>query len=439
MFALAPTAMVASDQSFGDRSDARAHFRPDIEGLRAVAVIAVLLFHVGLPGVPGGFIGVDVFYVISGFLITGLLVRELRATSTVDLVTFYARRLRRLLPAALVVIGVTLVASWAVLSRLRFPEVAGDAAASALYVSNLRFAEQATDYLAAHESPSPYLHFWSLAVEEQFYLFWPLLLLVGARLLSLARLGLLLALVALGSFGLSLVWTDTEAPWAFFSLPTRAWELAVGALIAVGALRLPRRSPEPLAIGLVTAGLGLIVIACVVIDDSTPYPGMAALLPVVGTALVIIGGSATSAGPSRWLSASVPRWLGRISYSLYLWHWPILVLVPIAIGIDSLGLRLGLAAVAIADRRGEHGGHRDPDPARAGPAGGRRAKPRDGRDVLGRDGRDRGRRGDRCPVASLEPGQRGPGERARKGRRTCGALPAVGRSDRRTRRPPPSR
>ena len=234
------------------------------------------------------------------------------------------------------------------LSRLRFPEVAGDAAASALYVSNLRFAEQATDYLAAHESPSPYLHFWSLAVEEQFYLFWPLLLLVGARLLSLARLGLLLALVALGSFGLSLVWTDTEAPWAFFSLPTRAWELAVGALIAVGALRLPRRSPQPVAIGLVTAGLGLIVIACVVIDDSTPYPGMAALLPVVGTALVIVGGSATSAGPSRWLSASVPRWLGRISYSLYLWHWPILVLVPIAIGIDSLGLRLGLAAVAIA-------------------------------------------------------------------------------------------
>jgi peptidoglycan/LPS O-acetylase OafA/YrhL len=346
--ALFPTSMVASDQAYADRTEMRAHFRPDIEGLRAVAVLAVLLFHVGVPGLPGGFVGVDVFYVISGFLITGLLVRELAATGRIDLVTFYARRLRRLLPAALVVIAVTLVASWAVLSRLRFPEVAGDAAASALYVSNIRFAEQATDYLAAHESASPYLHFWSLGVEEQFYLVWPFLLLIGARLVPVARLGILLVAVALGSFALSLAWTDVAAPWAFFSLPTRAWELAIGALIAVGALRLPRRAPRSVAVGSVAVGLALIALACVVIDGSTPYPGTAALLPVAGTSLVIIGGAATRAGPSRWLSMSAPRWLGRISYSLYLWHWPILVLVPVALGFDGVGLRLVLAGAAVA-------------------------------------------------------------------------------------------
>jgi hypothetical protein len=156
------------------------------------------------------------------------------------------------------------------------------------------------------------------------------------------------AIVAVGSLALSLVWTDTAAPWAFFSLPTRAWELAIGALIATGTLRLPRRAPSAAASALVWAGLALIAISVILVDASTPYPGTAALLPVIGTALVIVGGSAASSGPSRWLSMPVPRWLGRISYSLYLWHWPILVLIPIALRGDGLALRLLLAGVAIA-------------------------------------------------------------------------------------------
>jgi peptidoglycan/LPS O-acetylase OafA/YrhL len=179
-------------------TDGRAPFRPDIEGLRAVAVLLVLAYHARIPGFPGGYIGVDVFYVVSGFLITGLIVRELRETGRVDLLTFYARRARRLLPAALVVIALTVSASAIVLPPLRVPDVAADGAAAALYVSNIRFAAQATDYLQAELDPSPLLHFWSLGVEEQFYLFWPaLLLLVAGRGTNIRRIGLVVGIVAL--------------------------------------------------------------------------------------------------------------------------------------------------------------------------------------------------------------------------------------------------
>ena len=220
-------------------SDGRAPFRPDIEGLRAVAVLLVLAYHARIPGFPGGYIGVDVFYVVSGFLITGLIVRELRATGRVDLVTFYARRARRLLPAALVVIALTVIASAIVLPPLRVPDVAADGAAAALYVSNIRFAAQATDYLQAELDPSPLLHFWSLGVEEQFYLFWPaLLLLVAGRRTNIRRVGLVVAVVAVLSFGLGIAWTASDAPLAFFLLPARAWELAIGAGLAIGVTRL---------------------------------------------------------------------------------------------------------------------------------------------------------------------------------------------------------
>ncbi len=220
------------------------YFRPDIEGLRAVAIGAVLLYHAGVPGADGGFVGVDVFFVISGFLITGLLVREWSTHGRIDLVAFYARRLRRLLPAALLAIAVTTLASWLVLSSLRFPAVAGDAAAAALYVSNIRFAANAIDYLGSEVAPSPLLHFWSLGVEEQFYLFWPLIILLSLRLMAQRRLGLLIGAMAVVSFWLGLIWTDLAAPWAFFSLPTRAWQLGTGALIAIGVLRLPGRTPH---------------------------------------------------------------------------------------------------------------------------------------------------------------------------------------------------
>jgi peptidoglycan/LPS O-acetylase OafA/YrhL len=255
-----------------------------------------------VPGFPGGFVGVDVFYVISGFLITGLLRRELVATGRIDFLSFYARRARRLLPAALLVIAVTLVASALVLSRLRLPDVAGDAAAAAVYVANYRFAISATDYLASAAAPSPLLHYWSLGVEEQFYLAWPLLIVLGGRFVSVGRLAWLIVPVALGSLALSIAWTDIAAPWAFFSLPTRAWELAVGALIAMGMLRLPARAPVWLASAGGCLGLVLIAIAVLVVDGSTPYPGVAALLPVAGAALLIVSGerSASLAARAPW-------------------------------------------------------------------------------------------------------------------------------------------
>ena len=319
-------------------NDGRAQFRPDIEGLRAIAVLLVLAYHARIPGLTGGYIGVDVFYVVSGFLITGLIVRELQSTGRVDLVAFYARRARRLLPAALVVIALTVIASAIVLPPLRVPDVAADGAAAALYVSNIRFAAQATDYLQAELAPSPLLHFWSLGVEEQFYLFWPaLLFLVAGRGVSVRRIGLVVALVAVLSFALGVVWTATDAPLAFFLLPARAWELAVGASLALAISRLARL-PARAATTAVAAGLALIVVGGIVFDTATPFPGTAALLPVAGAALVIAGGLRQPLNPLSRLVAIPPmRWIGGISYSLYLWHWPLLVLPAAAVAGAGTG------------------------------------------------------------------------------------------------------
>jgi peptidoglycan/LPS O-acetylase OafA/YrhL len=340
----------------------RADFRPDVEGLRAIAVVLVLLYHAGVPGVTGGYIGVDVFFVLSGFLITGLLVRELDASGTISLAGFYARRVRRLLPAAMLLILATVTASTVVLSPLRAGEVARDGIASALYASNLRFAFQATDYLQSELPPSPLLHLWSLGVEEQFYLFWPALLLLVTRgvggvgpsrpgvtgTLRLRRIGLLAALVAAASFALSLWLTTANEPWAFFSLPTRAWELGIGALLAVGAGRLAR-----LPVGAATAagwmGLGMIAVGGLVIDTSTPFPGFGALLPTIGCALAMLPGMASQDSlPARLLGWAPARFMGRISYSLYLWHWPLIVL-PLAMagGALPLGVRLVLMVMAV--------------------------------------------------------------------------------------------
>ncbi|MGW4713628.1 acyltransferase family protein [Nocardia sp. NPDC004260] len=332
-----------------------AAFRPDIEGMRAVAVLAVVLFHAGVPGIGGGFVGVDVFFVISGFLITGMLYRGAAATGTVELVRFYGARARRLLPAAGVVLVATAIAAVVLLPPLPARRVLGDGIASALYAGNYRFALEGTDYLAADAPPSPFQHFWSLGVEEQFYLLWPALVLMTAWLVRRRRSGsatalpylIVLLVVAALSFAVALTWTRTLPPWAFFALPARAWELAAGGMVALSAA-FWARAPKSVSTCAGWAGAGLVVVACLRLDEKTPYPGVAALLPVLGAALVIASGcAATRFGVGRVLAVPEMQAIGRLSYSWYLWHWPVLVLAPHALG-RPLGLVGALGAVAMA-------------------------------------------------------------------------------------------
>jgi peptidoglycan/LPS O-acetylase OafA/YrhL len=324
-------------------------FRPDIEGLRGIAVLIVVLFHAGLAGVGGGFIGVDVFFVISGFLITGLLLREHERTARIAFLPFYARRARRLLPAAIVVLLITLVASLNLVAPLDRPSVGLDGAAAALSIGNIRFALASGDYFTSVTSPSPFLHFWSLAVEEQFYLVWPALILLAARGIH-ARRRLVLALVGVvaASFAANVLLTDLAANWAFYSLPTRAWELGLGGLAAVvvGA-GISDRLPRILTGAAGWIGLTAIAIATLTFDPELAWPGIAALVPAVGTA-VLLGAGQRRFGPGAVLAVAPLRLVGRISYSLYLVHWPILALAPFVVGgpVDDLG-RAGLVGLSV--------------------------------------------------------------------------------------------
>ena len=330
-------------------------FRTDVEGLRAVAIAAVVGYHVGLPLFGGGFVGVDVFFVISGFLITGLLAAEVTSTGHVSLARFWARRARRLLPAATLVLAVTAAIAWLVIPVLDHESTGFDVIASAVYVSNMRFAVQATDYLASDANPSPVLHFWSLGVEEQFYVVWPLLVLLVAVVVVRRRrrdgaalvTPLVASLAALGvvSFLWSLRLTDRSAPWAFFGMPTRAWEFALGGLVALCAVQLSRMPVVGRRVmGLV--GLAGLLGSIVLLNNDLPYPGTAALLPVVSTAAVIASGTG-GPGAVTLLSAWPARALGRLSYSWYLWHWPALVLCAAVWGDLGTPRRLLVALLAL--------------------------------------------------------------------------------------------
>ena len=335
-------------------------FRPDIEGLRAVAVLAVVLFHAAVPGVDGGYVGVDVFFVISGFLITGLLWREANTSGTVRLRRFYGARARRLLPASATVAVITLIASVVLLPPLQVRHVIADGVMSALYVGNYWFIMQGVDYFANHKELSPFQHYWSLGVEEQFYLVWPALIIGTAWLIRRARRRtraeatssqrpylVVLASVAAASFALSLAVTPWASAVAFFSLPTRAWQLAAGGLVALTAGQWRRLPPRAGAIA-GWAGLALIVLACTWLSASTLYPGIAALLPTVGAVLVIGAGSAAPGqGCGRVLAVSPMRAIGRISYSWYLWHWPVLLLAPPLLG-HPMGLAGRVAAALVS-------------------------------------------------------------------------------------------
>lgn len=345
---------VSRPQKTADSGAEATRFRPDIEGLRAVAVLLVLAYHAGIPQVSGGFIGVDVFFVISGFLITGLLVREVQTTGRVSLRRFYARRARRLLPATAVVLLATSVLTIVFLPPLRWAQVAWDIVTSAVYVVNWRLAADAVDYLAAENAASPVQHFWSLAVEEQFYLLWPLLIIAlawwqrrsGRSLRWIMLAGL--AAIAVPSLLYSVYLTGAEPDRAYFVSTTRAWELAVGAALAIAAPRLARL-PRTVCVPAAWAGLVAIAVAALSYDASTAFPGYTALLPTLGAAAVIAAGvgPAGSAGAGAMLGVAPMRWVGALSYSIYLWHWPLLIAATAAWGELSVTRGVAVAAASV--------------------------------------------------------------------------------------------
>lgn len=311
---------------------ARPAFRPDIEGLRALAVLAVMAYHAGWTFLGGGFAGVDVFFVVSGFVITAQLLRELDRDGTISLTRFYGRRAKRLLPAAGVVILVTAAAAWALAPVTQLRTIAGDLIGSSLYVVNWVFASRSVDYLAEDVEPSPMQHYWSLAVEEQFYLIWPVLFLLmiwlarrfGARVTRAGLATGLALLVVVPSLLWAFYLTHADPARAFFVTTTRLWELGVGALIAIGASLWPR-IPRVLGSLLAAAGVLTVIAGMLLQSSATPWPGPGALVPVLGTAAVIIGGfSAGASGVSRVLGVAPLIWIGGLSYSLYLWHWAVL-------------------------------------------------------------------------------------------------------------------
>ncbi len=311
-------------------------FRPDVQGLRALAVSMVLVYHLYPSLVPGGFAGVDVFFVISGFLITGHLLREFRTTGTISLAGFWGRRAKRLIPAAALVLAVTWLVSLRVLVGPDLGNAANQVRASALYFQNWQLAGDAVDYLKSTDTASPVQHFWSLSVEEQFYLLWPLLFIAAAllaralpaRLRAASGYRAILALttaVVLGSLAYSAYDTHANPAAAYFVTTTRIWELGAGGLLAL----LPARLAEPVGRHgwLGWLGLAMAVASAFVLRGTMPFPGVLALLPVGGTVLLIACGSAAAhGGTARLMSLKPLVFLGGISYSLYLWHWPLISL-----------------------------------------------------------------------------------------------------------------
>ena len=309
---------------------------PQIQGLRALAAILVTFFHARL--VPGGFIGVDIFYVISGYLITGLILREIEKTGHLDLKSFYQRRIKRLLPTSVFVLFITAIFAWLLLPAINRDSLGRDLFAAAAYISNYLFAWWQNDYQNLNATPSPFIHYWSLAVEEQFYLIWPIFILVlakyGKRIVLLG-----ISITTFLSLLFSIYLTQAAPIWAFYSLPTRAWELGFGALL----LFLPEQTkkirllPWLAFIGVAFASLSF--------DENTAFPGKNALLPVLATVILI--GTISYWPPifSHLSNSPISQWLGGISYPLYLWHWPALVLPSTALGRPLRFYERGLCIV----------------------------------------------------------------------------------------------
>ena len=294
-----------------------------IQGLRAVAAILVTVFHARL--VPGGFIGVDIFYVISGYLITGLILREIEKTGTLDLRSFYQRRIKRLLPTSVFVLFVTAIFAWILFPPITRDALGRDLFAAAAYISNYLFAWWQNDYQNLNATPSPFIHYWSLAVEEQFYIVWPLFILFLARYgKKVIFAGI--AITTLLSLLFSIYLTQVAPIWAFYSLPTRAWELGFGALL----LFLPE-TKKKIRI-LPWLGFFGIAISSFNFNENTAFPGKNALVPVLATVFLMASIKYWPPLFNDLANSRLSQWLGAISYPLYLWHWPALVLPSSAMG-----------------------------------------------------------------------------------------------------------
>ena len=296
-------------------------YRPDIDGLRAIAVGLVLLFHAGVPGITGGYVVVDVFFVISGYLITGILLRE-TADGSYSLARFYERRIRRIFPALLAVLAATTLVGFYVMTPGQMMDYGRSLVATILFVSNM-YLGMTANYFAPDAESQALLHTWSLAVEEQFYIFFPLLLAVLARYRP-RWIAPAVWLCAGLSFAACVALTQLRPTAAFYLAPTRAWELFAGSLLAIHA---PGRSAPRLAQGLGLGGLALLAAAAFGFGHETPFPGAAAAVPVLGAVALILAGSLGGGTATQLLSSAPMRAIGLISYSLYLWHWPVIVLL----------------------------------------------------------------------------------------------------------------
>lgn len=337
-----------------EKSQAPSGFRPDIQGLRAVAVLLVLIYHIWPESLSGGYVGVDVFFVISGFLITSMLARDVENSGRIRLLEFYARRARRLMPAATVVLVICGAAAVLILPPIRYNAIGREIAASALYFQNINLFFLEIDYLTQDTAPGPFRHYWSLSIEEQFYIFWPLVLgavtLAGGAALRArmrATLRATIAVIVVASLAASMVYTAWDAASAYFVSWTRFWELGVGGLIALLAQGRSISRPQSVILG--WGGLAAILYSAFAFDDLTPFPGYAALLPVLGTAALLIAGRSDHPfAPAPLLSVAPARYLGDISYSLYLWHWPLIVFYEAWYGRAPDAISgLGLAALSI--------------------------------------------------------------------------------------------
>lgn len=330
--------------------------RRDITGLRALAIVPVVAFHAGATFLPGGFVGVDVFFVISGYLITSLLLREVERTGRVRIGDFWAKRIRRLAPALLVTVAVTLPAAALISSVLAWDQLAAQAVASSVYVANIFFWWRSDGYFDTGSTTSPFLHMWSLGVEEQFYLIWPfiiiLTLMAMRRIPFRVRLSIVFGVVFVVSLAWSIYLSPRDPDAAFYLLPTRAWEFAGAGLVALLPLnRLVHGRALPSA--LAGTGLACIIISVLVFTEEFTYPGAWAVLPVLGTLLILVAGAGDRPHAFAWiLQNRFSVWIGQVSYSWYLWHWPLAVFAAavfqgnqIAVALSAL-VSLALAAMS---------------------------------------------------------------------------------------------